>query len=1164
MNTTRAAASARTLRATPGGPLLVLFFAVVAGIALGSGLYLRGFQTQARRKAHGDLQAIADMKVRQIAACRAERYSDVRFFSQATFVARDVAAFLAAPKSQAAQRETLHWLNLLKGGDRYAQVALFDTNLTERLAVADWDRPPDPQVRAKLAEALRTCTVVMGDLERSAPDSPPHLDIVAPVFSPPARGEPATSNAPVQALLLMRLEPGQFLYPLIQTWPTPSPSAETLLVRREGEEVVFLHELRHRAGAALSLRLPLTQTNVSAVRGVLGMVGVLDGPDYRGVPVVAVVRPVPGTSWLLLAKVDRAELYAPLRRQALAVGSVAAALALAVLLGTALLWRQRDAALLRQQLDIERERTALAQRLAQIMDNANDIILLADEDGRILEANRRAVDTYGWPLEELRSLTLSSLQAEVTEPPPAGQKVRAEEAGRGVFETVHRRKDGTTFPAEVSARLVDMGNERVNLAIVRDITWRKEIETSLRSSEQKYHTLFEAANDAILLMRQDRFLDCNARAAAMFGCAREDLIQATPWQFSPPAQPDGRPSPEKAAEMIHRALAEGPQFFEWEHCRRDGTRFAAEVSLNRMELGSEVVLLAIVRDVTARKQAETALRAKTEELDHYFTNSLDLLCIADTDGVFRRLNPEWERTLGYPLCEMEGRQFLDFVHPEDVVATLEVMRQLASGQPVANFTNRYRHRDGSYRWIEWRSYPEKNRIYAVARDVTARKQAEEALRMHGADLDRLLEISKVLAGTLDLQAVLQAATDGVTQLAGLQTAAVYLCEGDELRLWAATPPLDPQLPDSLRRARPADHPHIRRALTTHQPLLLPDAAAADLTDAERAIVEARDLRTLLFLPMVAGEQPVGALIVGTIRVPGQIPEPQIDLCRTLANLAALAVVNARLYASLHRHAAELEREVGERKRVEAALRQSRQQLEALTHRLQAAREEEARRIARELHDELGQMLTGLKMDLRRMERDLEETAPAKAGPVLERVLAASELADMAIRTVQRISSELRPGLLDKLGLAAALRHEARQFQQRTGIPCRLTVPEPEPQMPQEVATACYRVCQEALTNVARHAAASQVQIELRAEGAEEQGSPQGIARGRGWWVLEVRDNGRGIPPEKLSDPHSLGLLGMEERARALGGEVRIAPMPGGGTIVRLRIPRIESTRIGEP
>lgn len=130
----------------------------------------------------------------------------------------------------------------------------------------------------------------------------------------------------------------------------------------------------------------------------------------------------------------------------------------------------------------------------------------------------------------------------------------------------------------------------------------------------------------------------------------------------------------------------------------------------------------------SRQRAEAALRDKTDELDHYFTNSLDLLCIADTDGHFRRLNPEWQRTLGYELAELDGRRFLDFVHPDDLADTLGAMAALSSQRQVLNFVNRCRHKDGSYRWIEWRSYAAQGLIYAVARDVTDRKLAEDTLR----------------------------------------------------------------------------------------------------------------------------------------------------------------------------------------------------------------------------------------------------------------------------------------------------------------------------------------------------------------------------------------------------------------------------------------------------
>ncbi|MFH1196450.1 MAG: PAS domain S-box protein [bacterium] len=139
-----------------------------------------------------------------------------------------------------------------------------------------------------------------------------------------------------------------------------------------------------------------------------------------------------------------------------------------------------------------------------------------------------------------------------------------------------------------------------------------------------------------------------------------------------------------------------------------------------------------------RKRIENELRTKTLELDQYFTNALDLLCIADTDGFFRRLNPEWEITLGYPVSELIGKQFIDFVHPADKEATLEALSSLAKQEKIRGFVNRFRCIDGSYRWIEWRSFPSDKVIYAAARDITGRKRMEEALNASEAELRTLI------------------------------------------------------------------------------------------------------------------------------------------------------------------------------------------------------------------------------------------------------------------------------------------------------------------------------------------------------------------------------------------------------------------------------------------
>ncbi len=231
------------------------------------------------------------------------------------------------------------------------------------------------------------------------------------------------------------------------------------------------------------------------------------------------------------------------------------------------------------------------------------------------------------------------------------------------------------------------------------------------------------------------------------------------------------------------------------------------------------------------------------------------------------------------------------------------------------------------------------------------------------------------------------------------------------------------------------------------------------------------------------------------------------------------------------------------KLAEQDLSHSRENLRALAARLQAVREEERTRLAREIHDVLAQDLTRLKLDMVWLNRRLNEPMePSRQKALADKLAGMTELADLAIGAVQRIATELRPVVLDTLGLCAAIEWQAKDFAARTGIDCRARVPEPEPELSRDGATALFRILQESLTNVARHAGASHVEVQLRYE--------------PGWLALEVRDDGRGIRAHELTDPRSIGLLGMRERATLLGGQCRIDPLQGGGTAVVARLPLV--------
>lgn len=263
--------------------------------------------------------------------------------------------------------------------------------------------------------------------------------------------------------------------------------------------------------------------------------------------------------------------------------------------------------------------------------------------------------------------------------------------------------------------------------------------------------------------------------------------------------------------------------------------------------------------------------------------------------------------------------------------------------------------------------------------------------------------------------------------------------------------------------------------------------------------------------------------------------PIIFLTGTNEDTAALRA-KICVFVDLFKDKAALGREISERKAVEKDLRNSEQKFRALAAHIQSVREEEQTSIAREIHDELGQALTGLKMDLSWLEKRLPRDLTEAAG----KIRSMFRLIDDTIRSVRRIASGLRPQVLDDVGLPGAIQWKAREFQARTGVRCKVDLPKEQFAMDQERSSAVFRIFQEAMTNVARHARATRVDIQLRLDA--------------GHLLLSVLDNGLGISPADLRSPKALGLLGVRERALLMGGKVGIEGVDGKGTSVTLSVP----------
>lgn len=364
------------------------------------------------------------------------------------------------------------------------------------------------------------------------------------------------------------------------------------------------------------------------------------------------------------------------------------------------------------------------------------------EGGNFFDINEAFTTIYGWTREEL--IGKSSLEVGIWADAASREKIvsHLKSAGFVKDELVKlRSKSGILHDVLFSAEKIVVGNQELLLSTAYDITEFKKVQDILTENERKYRSIFENSQVGIFRssVKDGELLICNDHLAHMLGYDNAKVILDEKYLLSQHYQ-----DIQDRIKMLKYFENNRLERYEVELIRKDLQKITVLFSATLFsELG---YLEGIVVDITERKNIENILKEKTEELDKFFSLALDLLCIADTQGNFRKLNKQWEEVLGIDISQLENKKFLDFVHPDDLNSTLEVVSQLAAKKQVLNFVNRYRHQDGSYRWIEWKSVPspEGNKIYAAARDITARKKMEDDLAIEKKRAQNYLDVAAVM------------------------------------------------------------------------------------------------------------------------------------------------------------------------------------------------------------------------------------------------------------------------------------------------------------------------------------------------------------------------------------------------------------------------------------
>jgi len=738
------------------------------------------------------------------------------------------------------------------------------------------------------------------------------------------------------------------------------------------------------------------------------------------------------------------------------------------------------------------------------IDGALDAMVIADDVGTYIEANKSAEVLFGVGPGGLVGRSVSEFSVTVGKISEPWAAFRRGALSSGLVWLT--RADGTRRLAEFSATL-DMV-PGLHLSVLRDVTDRYAEQEELRRQKEVFEKIFEQSPVMIALTDLEAQVSLvNPSVVKTLGWSREELQQN---DFMPALHPD--PVMREHAESFRRDPPEG--WYDFDLRTRDGRVLHTSWAGVRLSDGK---VLWLGQDITDRLRTEKALRRSEADYRLLAENSSDVIIRLDAFGRILYVSPAVRDQLGHEPSGLIGTVFLNLIHPDDHGTVAGAIAGTFSDLAPRTIEVRRLHRNGSALWVEsiWRALdggtPE---VLCSARDVTVRKEAEERLRVEAERREHLRAIHQAILTVHTPREIGGAALGHLLLATGSRwggVALVNLENAEAMTVAAEGPPLGPLAPARwpLHDAGEALTAACRTGATLQ-------VGGQQLARSAFDPLRRAGLQTIAVLPFKSAGEPLGFLYIGTDGREEYDAEV-LTVAREVADQVAVAIHSDRLFDEVVT---------------------GRERLRALSARLFRAQEDERRRIARELHDEVGQSLSALKILLQ------SETRARRPGADCSRVQDGIALVERVLGQVRGMSLNLRPSLLDDFGLIPALRSHVLSLSKRTGLRMELRddpkLGRPHP----EVETACYRVAQEALTNTVRHSGATQVDVTL--------------SRVRDEILLSVADNGRGFDVEAALDRASagisLGLLGMRERATLIGGRLKIHSGPGQGTEVRASFP----------
>ena len=594
--------------------LVIIFVLFTLGMIIIGTLYYKSQKNRIFREQEVNLSTIASLKIKQIQQWHSQRLGDAAIIRDNTPLILQIKQFFKDENQPEVRRNLIKLMESINREYDYNGVSLVDITMKAKLSVSSSDSVTVEGIEAEIGEVIKNQKIILADLYKTGSLNKPHIDLLVPLIDP-------ESIKPTQfGVAILRIDPQEIIFPLINKWPTQSKSSETLLIRQEGDSILYLNELRHQKNTALNLRLPLTNKNLLGAKAIGGSEGISEGVDYRGIPVIGYLTKIPGLTWYMVTKIDIEELQTPIRRFLIIAIIVTVLL---ILMNGAIfgfwIWNQKII-LYRRQLKNELARQALEHHFEYLFKYANDIIILFDNHLSIVEINESALKTYGYKREEMIGMKKLKLMAPSTQKLLTEQIKILDDKSSAFYETLHIRKDGSEFPIEISARVIEMEGSKYYQLIGRDISERRRADETLRASEECYRSLVENIDFGVSMIDKDfKIIMTNTLMGRWFNkpackfvgenCFKEFEKRQAICQHCPgvKAMASGRP---------HQAETEG--------ILEDGSRLSVLVHAFPLSDPDGVArgFIEVVEDITERKKKEEELlraKEKAEESDRFKT-----------------------------------------------------------------------------------------------------------------------------------------------------------------------------------------------------------------------------------------------------------------------------------------------------------------------------------------------------------------------------------------------------------------------------------------------------------------------------------------------------------------------------------------------------------------